>query len=217
MRLVCVNPNSTEAMTESIRAVAAEALPGAEVIGLTNYAAPPAIQGPEDGAAAVRGLLAMLPELRTAKPDALILACFDDTGLAELRDALPCPVIGIGQAGFHMALLLAGGFSVVTTLAVSVPVIAENIQAYGFADLCREVRASGIPVLEVEEGSPETLAKLRVEIAQAEADGAKAVVLGCAGMGRWQPDLAQGCDIPVIDGVKAAALMAQAAFAMTKP
>ena len=46
--------------------------------------------------------------------------------LAEARARAHCPVIGIGQAGYHVAALLGARFAVLTTLPVSVPVIASG-------------------------------------------------------------------------------------------
>lgn len=219
MRLLYINPNSTTAMTEAVATTArAAAAPGTEVLGWTNADGPPAIQGPEDGAAAVAGLLALLPAARDAAVDAIVLACFDDTGLSPMRDAAHCPVLGIGQAAFHMAALLGHRFSVVTTLPVSVPVIEENIAAYGFARHCARVRASGLAVLEVEAASDATLARLGAELAEAEArDGVTAAILGCAGMAPLLPDLARGSGLRLIDGVAAAAQLAPALVAAARP
>ena len=142
MRLVYINPNSTAAMTDSIVGVARAALPEAVVEGLTNTAGPPAIQGPEDGDAAVPGVLDLVRGASGA--DAIVIACFDDTGLAEARGAAACPVLGIGQAAYLMAAVMGRRFSVVTSLAVSVPVIRGNIEAAGFGAACLSVRASGL-------------------------------------------------------------------------
>lgn len=87
MRLIYINPNSTAAMTDAIVAVARQTAREHEVIGWTNRDGPPAIQGPEDGAKAVTGIAALLPEARKAGADAIVIACFDDTGLAEIRAA----------------------------------------------------------------------------------------------------------------------------------
>ena len=87
MRLLFLNPNSTQAMTDSMVEVARNALPGTELLGWTNHDGPPAIQGPEDGAAAVAGLMALLPKAQAAAVDAIVIGCFDDTGLGRLRDA----------------------------------------------------------------------------------------------------------------------------------
>ena len=116
------------------------------VEAITNHQAPTAIQGPEDGDAAVPGVLNIISN---GNFDAYVIACFDDTGLAEARTITQKPVIGIGQASFHLAALSSGRFSVLTTLAVSIPVIAENIEAQGFGPVCDGVYASGVPVLDL--------------------------------------------------------------------
>jgi allantoin racemase len=209
MRLLFINPNSTVAMTESIAETARAATPEHEVLGWTNHDGPPAIQGPVDGEAAVVGVLGLLAQAKAQDVDCIVIACFDDTGLAEIRAAAHCPVIGIGQAAFHMAALLGHRFSVVTTLPVSVPVIEENIASYGFAGICVRVRPSNLPVLEVEEAAPPAMARLAEELAFAEAeDGISAVVLGCAGMAVLAPRLSRDTSLVLIDGVAAAARLA---------
>lgn len=214
MKLLYLNPNATEAMTHSVVEVARAALPGAEVIGWTNHAGPPAIQGPEDGAAAVPGLMAMLPRARTEAVDVIVIACFDDTGLSELRAAAHCPVLGIGQSAYVMAGLLGDRFSVVTTLAVSVPVIEGNIARLGVTG-CAAVHPSGLPVLKVDEGSAQTRAALLHHIdAAASADGVDIVVLGCAGMAALRPDLARRTSVRLVDGVEASARLAAALVAL---
>ena len=102
--ILFLNPNSSEHMTNGIVATAREVLPGVRIEGRTNHGAPAAIQGAEDGAAAVPGLLAQLEAARDA--EVIVIACFDDTGLAEMRARAHCPVVGIGQAAFHAANLL---------------------------------------------------------------------------------------------------------------
>ncbi len=211
MRLLYLNPNSTAQMTDGIIAVARATLPEAEILGWTNADGPPAIQGPEDGEAAIAGILRLLPAARDAHADAIIIACFDDTGLAQMRAAAHCPVIGIGQAAYHMAALLGHRFSVVTTLEVSVPIIAENIVAYGFGPHCARVRASGLGVLEVEAATPPAMRRLAEELAQAEAaDGVTAAILGCAGMAPLRQRLQAQSGLHLIDGVASSAVLAMA-------
>jgi allantoin racemase len=205
-----INPNATGTMTEAAVAVARSATSAdVEVLGWTNHDGPPAIQGPEDGMAAVSGILGLVPKARASAVDAIIIACFDDTGLAEVRAAAHCPVIGIGQAAFTVAELLGHRFSVVTTLAVSVAGIEANIAQYGYRSLCARVRPSGLPVLAVDAGSPQTIARLQDEVACAAAeDGITAAVLGCAGMGPLLDDLQPGTRLVLIDGIRAAAWLA---------
>ncbi|WP_194098334.1 aspartate/glutamate racemase family protein [Marivivens aquimaris] len=208
MRIVYVNPNSTEAMTSGIVSVAQAELPNDEIIGVTNADGPPAIQGPEDGDAAVPGVLAAV----RANPDAnaIVIGCFDDTGLAEAQAEASCPVLGIGQASYLMAALLGKRFAVVTSLDVSVPVIEANIARGGFADACSAVTASGLPVLTIDEGSEDTRAALADHISRAQGD---VVVLGCAGMAPLRADLEERTGVTLIDGVAASAHLAKAAAA----
>jgi allantoin racemase len=73
------------------------------------------------------------------------------------------------------------------------------------------VRATEIPVLELERNDPATLARIRTEIARAlEEDRAEAIVLGCAGMADLMHRLSDEFKVPVIDGVACATTFAEA-------
>lgn len=203
MRLLVINPNSTTSMTEKIAVAARLAVPaGVEVTAITNHSGPASIQGPEDGALAAPGVLAIVA---AAKADAIVIACFDDTALAEARALSPVPVIGIGEAAFHAAMMLGARYAVVTTLSVSIPVIEANLTAYGVAGSCIRVRASDVPVLDLEHPGSAAEAKVSAEIGRALIeDGAQAIVLGCAGMADLAARLSTHHGVPVIDGVAAA-------------
>lgn len=210
VRLLIINPNATERMTDSAVAVARTAMPEAEIIGWTNLDGPPAIQGPEDGAAAVVGLLSMAPSAQKIGADAIVIACFDDTGLADLREAVDCPVFGIGQTAFHMAALLGKRFEVMTSLEVSVPIIADNIANAGFVSLCAGVYASGLAVLEIEAGGPEVEDRLVDHMRQASGRGSTVVLLGCCAMAPLRAQLTARTGLIVIDGIEASVNLAAA-------
>jgi allantoin racemase len=115
MRIHVINPNTTASMTKKIGVAAkAAASPGVEVRAVNPDFGPPSIEGYFDEAFSVPGLLAEVAKAPDA--DAFVIACFDDTGLEAARCATEAPVIGIGEAAFHMASLVAEKFSVVTTL-----------------------------------------------------------------------------------------------------
>jgi len=143
--------------------------------------------------------------------DAAIIACFDDTGLSELKARSPVPVLGIGEAGFLAAMMVAERFSVVTTLPVSLPVIEANLAAYGWTGRCARLRASGVPVLDLENAASSVVEAIADEVGQALAeDGCGAVVLGCAGMADMAEEMTARFRIPVIDGVAAAVAFCEA-------
>jgi len=213
MRILLVNPNSTGSMTEKAATAArAVARPGTEIVAATPAGNPPSIQGFYDAAICVPGLLAEIE--RHADVDAVVIACFDDTGLDAARMLVEVPVIGIGEAAFHAASFLACRFSVVTTLGRSVPGIEANLVRYGLAARCARVRASEVPVLELERGDPAVTERVAAEIdAALREDRAEAVVLGCAGMTDLMERLSARFGIPVVDGVTAAVAFAEALIA----
>ncbi len=209
MHLVYINPNATVTMTDAVVRAAREELPDATISGLTNLDGPPAIQGPEDGDAAIPGMLKLLDEAQNLGADVVIIACFDDTGLAQAQAAANCPVYGIGQAAYIMGAKARGGFSVVTSLAVSVPVISANIEAQGFQAQCGGVYPSNLPVLDIDTGTERVRAILAETILTAvQRDASGAVVLGCAGMSPLLKDLERRTGAILVDGVRASARIA---------
>lgn len=204
MRILFVNPNATASMTAKIAAAARDAASlGTVILSATNHTGPASIQGPADGAAAEPGLLALIAE-RHSEADAFVIACFDDTGLAAARRLTNKPVLGIGEAAFRAAAR-HGRFSVVTTLSISVPVIEANVRDGGFGRACARVRASQVPVLDLEHTGSQAEARVADEIARAMAEDAPdAIVLGCAGMADLAERFAARFSLPVVDGVVAA-------------
>jgi allantoin racemase len=211
MRIHLVNPNTTASMTDKV-ASAARAVSGAETIIVATQPdfGPASIEGFYDEAFAVPGLLARIAEAEVAQADAHVIACFDDTGLDAARALAKVPVIGIGEAAFHVASLIAGKFSVITTLERSVPAIEHNLVRYGLAARCARVRAADILVLSLEESGSPAHERISTEIDTAKRDDrADAIVLGCAGMADLAASLSQQHGLPVIDGVAAAVVLAE--------
>jgi allantoin racemase len=214
MRILVVNPNTTPSMTSKIgRAAAAAASGGTEIVAVQPRFGPPSIEGYFDEAFSVPGLIDEIQ--RDPDADAYIIACFDDTGLDAARCVTDAPVIGIGEAAFHMASLVAGRFGVVTTLPRSVPAIEHNLVRYGLAARCSGVRASDIAVLDLEETGSSARRRISNEIRSAfDDDRAEAIVLGCAGMADLALALSTEHGIPVLDGVACAVKLAEGAIAL---
>ena len=218
MRLLLVNPNTTASMTAAIFASAAAVARAGTVVEAVNPTeGPPSIESDDDERRCIPGLLA---ELTTAsarpqenRPDAYVVACFGDPGLEEARDILDGPVLGIAQAAMHAAALAAGTFSVVTSMSATVPRAWQLTKAYTPAQ-CRGVYACDIPVLRID-ADPATIDPIAELCAHAlEHDRSKSIVLGCAAMARFAEPLAVRLGVPVIDGVVAATLLAEALTAL---
>ena len=212
MRVHVINPNSTQSMTDKIGACARSvANPGTEIVATNPASAPASIEGQYDEAMSMAGLLAEVENGERAGADGFVIACFDDVGLGACREIATGPVLGICEAAMHAASMIATGFSVVTTLDRTVPLIEDLVLRYGMERRCRRVRAADIPVLALEEPGSNARRKVLAEIERAvREDRCEAVILGCAGMADLTAWLTEEAGVPVIDGVAVAVKMVEA-------
>ena len=212
MKILVVNPNTTASMTEKIGAAArVVAANGTEIIAVNPVDGPVSIEGYYDEVFSVPGLLAEIAKGEALGVAAHIIACFDDTGLDAARSLASAPVIGIGEAAFHLASMLGHKFSVVTTLSRSIAALEINLMKYGLAAKCAKVRACEIPVLELDNPASNASAQISAEIERAKhEDHAEVIVLGCAGMADLAARLTLKHGLPVVDGVASAVKLAEA-------
>ena len=205
-----INPNTSASMTAKIGAAAAAvASPGTLIEAVQPSFGAPSIEGHFDevwGAAGVSEQVLAGPDA-----DAYVIACFGDPGLHAARELAAGPVIGIAEAAFHAATLLATGFSVVTTLGRTCVIAEHLVQQYGFERRCKGIHGTDIAVLELEDPASDAFARILAASEQALAhDRSGAIVLGCAGMADLCESLQQRLGVPVIDGVAAAVKLAEA-------
>ncbi len=215
--IIClINPNTTKTMTKTIENAAKEiASMQTNIVATNPKDGPESIEGYYDEVFCVPGIIKEVWANKDA--DAYIIACFDDTGLDAVRTITDKPVIGIGNSSFYIASCLAGSFSVITTLDVSVPILRNNLLNYGLDKLCVNVSSVQIPVLELEKESTNCLNALASEVERTlNEDRAEAIVLGCAGMTRFAKRLEDKFAVPVIEGVSASVVLAEGLVKMKK-
>jgi allantoin racemase len=204
LKIVVINPNTTASMTDRIRLVSESVISDDFCLTVVNPSSGPAsIEGYYDEAMSLAGLLDLVKQHHDAA--GFVIACFDDTGLDAARCLTASPVVGIGEAAYHMASMISNKFGVVTTLSRSIPALEHNLARYGLAARCSGVRASDIPVLEVEASNGKAFERINAEVEQAiKTDKAEAIVLGCAGMAELGATLHDLHNIPVLDGISCA-------------
>jgi allantoin racemase len=212
MRIRIINPNTTVSMTETIAAAARTvAAPGTEIVAVTSLSGAVSIESHYDEAMSIVGLVDEIREGEAEETDAYIIACFGDPGLLAAREIATGPVLGIAEAAMHAASFVATGFSIVTTLDRT-RIIAEHlVRSYGMEHHCRGVRATELPVLELENPKSNARALILAECKRAiMEDKSGTIVLGCAGMADLARYLEGKLGVPVIDGVAAAVKFAEA-------
>lgn len=216
MRIDVINPNTTAAMTAAIgRAAEAAAAPGTRIVSSQPAFGAPSIEGHHDDVWAAAGVTAQVRAGEAQGADAFVIACFGDPGLAAARELATGPVIGIAEAAFHCASLLATGFSVVTTLERTCVIAEHLVVQYGFERRCRGIHGTEIAVLELDDPASDAYARILGSARDALArDRSGAIVLGCAGMADLCRRLQAELGVPVVDGVAAAVKLAEGLVSM---
>ncbi|MBP0616084.1 aspartate/glutamate racemase family protein [Jiella sp. KSK16Y-1] len=202
-RILVLNPNSSEKVTDSIRRSVA-GLGATTDHQLVFERLPAAPLGIEDDA----DVEAVGPMVRAralvGDADAVVVACFSDPGVDDTRSVVTdIPVIGVAEAGYYAALQFGRRFGVVSLGPASIARHAVRINRLGIAARLAGDRSAD---LTVEESGDEGLSRAKVietGKALASQDGADVIVLGCAGMGNQRPFLQQAIGLPVIDPVQA--------------
>lgn len=210
MRILIVNVNTSEAITEAIaRQAQAVAAPGTEIIGLTPYFGAESVEGNFESYLAAIAVMDRV--LAYDGPyDAVIQAGYGEHGREGLQELLDVPVVDITDAAASTAMYLGHAYSVVTTLDRTVPLIEDRLKLSGLLDRCASVRASGMAVLELEAEPERALEAIvrQAELAVSE-DKAEVICLGCGGMAGLDEKIRQRTGVPVVDGVSAAVKMAE--------
>jgi allantoin racemase len=205
MRILVINPNTSEAMTRDIHDEATRyARPDTHVETVSPEWGPRSIEGHYDDIVAAAATLEVV-RARSDEFDGVVIACFGDPGLHAAREVSQVPVVGIAEASMLVACTVAHRFSVVTVLPRVKPWIEETVRLHGLEARCASVRTTPLTVLDCERdpaaAEREIVAAARLAL---EQDGAEAICLGCAGMGPLDKAVERQLGIPVLDGVACA-------------
>ena len=205
MKILLVNPNSTASMTKKVEAAAKSVCAQTTAIAAANPTdAPASIEGHYDEVMSSKGLIEQIVWGEEQGFNGFLVACFDDPAIGACREVATGPVLGMCESAMIAASVVASRFSVVTTLARSVPIIEDLADHYGMSRRCRKVRATNLPVLALEDDGAGAYRQILQEVRQSiRQDRVEAVILGCAGMADLTQALSQETGIPVIDGVVA--------------
>ncbi|MBC9715498.1 Asp/Glu/hydantoin racemase [Streptomyces sp. TRM66268-LWL] len=210
MRILVVNVNTTDSMTKTIGEQAMTAAsPGTEIVPLTPAFGADSVEGNYESHLAA---IAVMETVRSyPEPfDAVIQAGYGEHGREGLQELLDVPVVDITEAAAATAQFLGRSYSVITTLDRAVPLIEDRLLLAGLSARCASVRASGMPVLELERDPAAAVEAIAEEAARAvEQDRAEVICLGCGGMSGLSERVVERTGVPVVDGVAAAVTIAE--------
>lgn len=208
-RILVINPNSTEAVTQGIdEAMAALRIPGGPAIDcMTLKEGPPGIETQQHVDGVIPHLLHLVRE-REAEYSAFVIACYSDPGLHSVRESTAKPVLGISECGILTALTLGQKFGVIAILQKSIPRHLRYMGAMGVMDRLAGELPVGLAVTELSDENKTFGRMVEVATALRDVHGANVIVMGCAGMARYRKPLQDAVGLPVVEPSQAAVGMA---------
>lgn len=204
-RILLINPNSSEATTAMMVAIARSAAAnGFDIIGATATRAPQMIVS-ADALEAAAGEVEEVARAHQNSCDGIIVSAFGDPGLAGIKSAMKLPAAGIGESAMLEAAENGRRFGVATTTPLLKAKIDALPDTLGLRSHYTGTRFA--------EGDPEALmrdpARLRAALAGAvqaciAEDGADAVIIGGGPLGEAARALQPMFTVPVIAPIPAA-------------
>lgn len=209
MRVLLINPNTSQFVTDGVAAEAREVCsPGTEIEAVTGTIGAPIIGSRSEIAIGSHSALELAAS-HGRDADAMVLAVSFDCGLQAIREAFSTPVVGMLEAAALTACMVGGRFALLTFGDRAAPIYSEIIESYGLGSRFAGVHA--LPMLTPEQLRDTALVQSQVVNASSTlADqGADAVILGAAVFAGLPRKLEQAPPIPLIDGLAAAVRMAE--------
>ena len=207
-RVVVINPNSTEAVTDAIDAALRPwRMAGGPAIECVTLAeGPPGIETQ----AHVEQVVEPICRLVRTRADAaaFVIACFSDPGLHAAREATSRPVLGIAECGLLTALTLGERFGILAILERSLPRHLRYVRQLGLHARFAGELPLGLGVVELADEARAFSRLVEVGRRLEDERGADVLVLGCAGMAQYRAALADALGVPVVDPTQAAVTMA---------
>jgi allantoin racemase len=212
VKIMVINPNTSESMTNHIRTELNRIKRSdGELTVVCPDKGPETIECAYDEAYAIPPTLDLVKKANQEGYDAVILACFADPGLEASKEVSEIPVIGIEEAALHMAAMLGARFSIMTPRKQRIPNRREHVHMRGMDHFMASVRSLDLSVAETD-ADPKRTKKRVIEVARAavEEDGAEVIILGCAGMAGYAPELEVKLGVKVLDPTAVALKVAEA-------
>jgi Asp/Glu/hydantoin racemase len=210
MRLLLLNPNTSESLTEMLAVSARPACaPTTELSAITAKKGVPYIATRADAVFGAAVALEMLAAHHDGY-DAAIIAAFGDPGLGAARELLSIPVVGLAEAGMLAACMLGRRFGIVSFAAALAPWYHECVAWHGLQGRCAGIRTLDSPfqaIGDVQNDKAEALVALAMRAVQ--EDGADAIILAGAPLSGLAARVRHQIPVPVVDCVIAAVKQAE--------
>lgn len=212
MKILIINPNTSEHMTTKIRAVAeAVKRDDCTVTVICPSRGPVTIESSYDEAYAIAPTIDLVKEANKENYDAIILACFCDVGIEAAKEISSIPVLSLEETTLSVALLLGNKFGIMTEKRPRVAMKELHVRRHGLLERMASIRPLELSVAELA-ADPERTKAAGIALGQRmlEEDGAEVIIMGCAAMAGYSDDLERELQVPVLDPLKVTLKVAEA-------
>ncbi|HHV64832.1 MAG TPA: Asp/Glu/hydantoin racemase [Peptococcaceae bacterium] len=205
MRILVINPNISEALTNLIAEETRRAAsPGTELLFAT---APFGVEYIETRMEAVIGgyASACIAAERYGEYDGVIIDAFGDPGLLGIKELLDVPVVGMTEAALASACLLGQRFSIIAISSRIKAWYLETVERSHLTTRLASIRSLNDnlrSISTVQEDHTERLKELAVQAV--EQDGADVIILAGAPLAGLARSIEGQLPVPVVDGVSSA-------------
>lgn len=217
MKILLINPNTTEKLTSLLGDAARSVLSAGTTLDcITATSGVPYISTRTEAIVGGLSVLEILAE-QHHNYDAAIVAAFGDPGLGAARELFDIPIVGLAEAGMLTACMLGGRFSIVTFSRALGPWYHECVEWHGMSRRCASVRmldGAFASISEVQGEKADLLEKLALRAI--EEDGADVIVMAGAPLAGLAPLIRERIPVPVVDCAQAALRQAET-LATLKP
>jgi Asp/Glu/hydantoin racemase len=210
MRILLLNPNTTETITNLLFDAAAKVVsPSVELVRCTAPRGVPYIATRAEAQIGGAVALEMLAKVHS-QVDAAVIAAFGDPGLLGARELFDLPVVGMAEAAMLTACMLGRRFAIVTFSRTLGPWYQDCIEMHGLQARCAGVRMLEGDFKSISEVQEEK-ETLLIDLANraVEEDGADVVLLSGAPLAGLAEKVKDRIQVPVVDPIAAAVRQAE--------
>lgn len=210
MKLLLVNGNRTQAVTDTVLAEARRvAAPATALLAVTATFGIDIVFSHAGDVIAAHAVLDSLARHHHGC-DAAILAISFDSGLAAARELLPIPVFGITESALLAACKLGERIGIITFGKRSLALYHDVFARYGVIQRGAAIRTIDITSTAEYLAAEKLDARIVAEANSLAAEGADAVVICGAAMAGVARRLSDAVSVPLVDGVASAVTQAEA-------
>lgn len=210
MRILVANPNTSQSITGLLVSTARRyASVGTEIVGATAQFGFPYIATRAEAAVGAYAAVDLVARHHGGY-DAVVIAAFGDPGLDAARELLAMPVVGLSEAAMLTSCMIGRRFAIVSFSSTLGPWYRDCVESHGLTQrlACIELLDGSFQdVADVQHEKEVELVRLCNE---AVLKGADVAILAGAPLAGLAEKVAHRVPIPLVDGVGAAILQAEA-------